>query len=646
MINKDIKKPIIIIYEMDHIDIILSYFGFECIKCGRNFTLIPIDFGIEIKLSRMGIPFFSMTNYVSRSTLKTRSDFASNIMKRFYTDPEIDFFEHKEIKIGKIVSYSLGEYVLRVLYYLDIYNFIFDQFKDVELVYIPESTKVTSDTTGQLAKFEISLPVDTMLFYSKQRIFGIEVIPNPSLIIEKKKINNFSKKSLRMVLILGIKFLNVVVSLFLKKRSLKVFVSDYWWHIDSFIKKMGNVEISMMERKEIRNVFQYIWKYKIRFNHIDDYVTHSIKRISNAKSNFYKKRWSLLCDNSDFSRQFIWYGVGFWELVSPAYYHIVTSYSKKVVEAIEGSVALFKKQEIKVVILRASVSGQIHFSVLGLVAQKMGIHSIELQHGLEWLDTSSISAVKYCSILASYGPLIKNSLEKIDINSPKILQIGSPRFDQYKNNIIKQNIKDNLIKKFGINPELPIFLLIITDIALGQTYDTYSMSRMFMSLAVLSKKIKNSQIIIKIRSGKDQEFFFRQSIRKYFGKKIIIAQFEDIHTLISISDVIFSCFSTVVLESMIVGRPVVLLGIDQNDRMLIESHFLPYINTGAVQIARSTADLVRYAKQLIIPLNSKNTSEKANIFLSKNFCFDGKSADRMVELLSNYSKICNNTKHN
>ena len=95
--------------------------------------------------------------------------------------------------------------------------------------------------------------------------------------------------------------------------------------------------------------------------------------------------------------------------MEPACGHLVSIFSGKVVEMIESTERLFKKQQISAVVLRARVSGQIHFAILGLVAHKMGIPAIELQHGLEFTEDFSLSVDKNADILASYRPLIKKN---------------------------------------------------------------------------------------------------------------------------------------------------------------------------------------------------------------------------------------------
>ena len=88
--------------------------------------------------------------------------------------------------------------------------------------------------------------------------------------------------------------------------------------------------------------------------------------------------------------------------MEPACAHLVSIFSGNVVEMIESTERLFTKQQISAVVLRASVSDQIHFAILGLVAHKMAIPAIELQHGLQVTEDFSLSVDKNADILASY----------------------------------------------------------------------------------------------------------------------------------------------------------------------------------------------------------------------------------------------------
>ncbi|OHA82483.1 MAG: hypothetical protein A3B07_02570 [Candidatus Yonathbacteria bacterium RIFCSPLOWO2_01_FULL_43_27] len=627
-------KTLIILYEIGHIDIVLAHFGAEKIKSGHGPVIVPIDYGIELALRDRGIPFHSMMDYSARSSLKERGLLVSGIMRQMYTDAEFNFFEHNGIHLGKIIGYSFGEYVLRVLYHLDIFDFILGQFKNIETVYIPESLMKLPSTVGQLAIFEVRVGIDMMAFLAQKKGISLHIIPCTPDVILRGGLRRFKQSFTRGVFIRLIKIFSSIIALFRKRTAMKIFVSDYWWHIDSFITKMNDVEVTMMERKEVQNAREYLWKYKIRFNHPRDYSTIFMRHRAEKKRQFYEQMWQTLDEHSRFSQQFMWYGINFWEVVRPAYEHLVTSFSKDTVEAIEATERIFKKQGIGSVILRASQSGQIHFPILGLVAHKMSIPAIELQHGLECSGEFSLSVYKNADTLASYGPLIKKEIEGVHGTNLKVLDIGSPRFDQYRNKTISEEIKSKLRKKLNIDPERPVLLYIATDIVLGQTHDTYSMLRLFKNIAEATRCIEGLQVIIKIRPGPATEYFLKRSLKEAFGERCCIAQYENLHELISIANVVASSFSTVVLETMIAEKPVVLVGFDKNDLVLMESHFLPYEEACALRIARTKEELVQCMRTLVSnPAEAVTLVNNANNFLKKNFSFDGKSAERTAVFL-------------
>lgn len=637
--EKNAKTEIIIIYEIKQVDLIITCFDIEKIKSENGHVIVPTSYEIELVLRDKNIPFYSMVGYSARSSGKERAVLVSSIVKQLYTDPELNFFEHNGIKLGRVVGYSLGEYLLRILYYLDIFEFILNQFKEVDTIYLPEPMVELSSTVGQLAEFEIRAGVDVMTFLARKRGLSLKFISYSLYFVTEKKVHNFVRSLTRSFFIWLVRFLNGVILLFRANDAIKIFVSDYWWHVDSFITKMKRVEITIMERKEIQNAKIFSWKYKMRFNHPSDYTTHFIKAWAEKKRQYYEKKWQELGRRSNFSKQFVWYGINFWEIVSPAYKHLVTVFSEKMVETIESTEQLFKKQKINIVILRASLSGQIHFSILGLVAHRMGIPAIELQHGLECSESFSLSIHKCADILASYGPFIKKELEKVNKADSQVINIGSPRFDQYRNEIIGLESKDTLRKKLNIDVSRPVLLYIATDIVLGQTHDTYSMLRLFKNISSATSQIEELQVIVKIRPGPATENFFRRSLKEVFGEKCCIAQYENIHELIAISSVVASSFSTVTLEAMIAGSPLILVGIDKNDLMLIESHFLPYEKAEALRVARTEEDITYYVRVLISnPNESKILVSKANNFLKENFCFDGGSAERMATFLETLRK--------
>jgi len=636
--KKATDTSLIILYEVGHVDVILAYFGVEKLKRGSGFIVAPVDYEIELKLKSLGIPHQSLREYHPRSPLRDRVQASGLLMRNWHQSRELNFFQHKGIPIGSVVEYSLGEYLLRILYYFDIFSYILDSAKNIDTVYVPESTVILSPTVGQLAKFEISAPRETVTFLARARGFDVQVFARPVSVASKKKFHRMARSWAKIGTRATFKLLNSVIAIFRKKSAMKIFVSDYWWHVNSFIPTMHNVEITMMDRKEIQNAKVYIWKKKIRFNQIGDYVTRAIRKDAKKVRVGYETAWNALNEDAPFKKEFTYQGAMFWEIVKPAYDHLVTSFSLKVVESIDGAERLFKKQDIHAVILRASVSGQIHFSILAFVARMLRIPAIELQHGLEYMDTISHSIKKTANVIASYGTLIQRDLAQANDPSLAILSIGSPRFDGYLNMVIPEEKKNDLRKKLGVDAQRPVILYVAPDIVIGQTYDSYDVVRTFKNLSALYD-IDNIQIVVKIRPGPERETFFKKVLEETLGSKYFLAQYENMQELFSISTIVVSCFSTVALEAMIAQKPLILDGINPNDLMIIESHFLPYEQAQALRVARTEEDLVRHTRTLVLSTGeAQKLAHNANNFLQKNYCFDGKSAERMADFLETLRK--------
>lgn len=631
-IKQNINTTLVILYKIEHVDMALTHFGVEELTKGVGYVVAPTDYEVEMELKKRGIPYQSLEEYQPQSSFKDRVRISALLMRNWHKSNELNFFKHKDIHIGEIIEYSLGEYLLLVLYYIDVFSFIFDKSLNVDTIYISEPTTNLSSTVGQLARFEILAPLEIVKLLSHNRGLNVCAIPHSANIVSKRKFNMAVRVLIRRVFIIGLKALNSVIAPFRHKNAMKIFVSDYWWHIDPFITTMSDVEITMMERGEIKNIRAYIWKYKILFNQVGDYLTSSIRKKACEKCIEFDRAWKALGDSTPFKKEFVYLGVPFWEIVKPAYDHLVTSFSRNIVESIDGAERLLKRQGIHAVILRASVSGQIHFGVLALVARKLHIPAIELQHGLEYFDSTSHTAKKAAGIVASYGPLVKKDLEQANDSTFTALNIGSPRFDQYLNKSISEKRKEALREKLRIDVSRPVVLYIAPEVVIGQTYDSYDVVRTFKNLSSL-QSIEGLQIVVKIRPGPDREIFFKNVLKETLGEKCILAQYEDMQELFSISDIVISCFSTVVLESMVGQKPVILDGNNSSDLMFMESHFLPYEKDGAIIISRTEKGLNGHVKELLDPVKAEKMVEKANKFLKNNFCFDGMSAERMSDFL-------------
>ena len=110
-------------------------------------------------------------------------------------------------------------------------------------------------------------------------------------------------------------------------------------------------------------------------------------------------------------------------------------------------------------------------------------------------------------------------------------------------------------------------------------------------------------------------------------------QDEDLRTLLALCDVVISGNSTVVLEAMLMHKPV-LLYVRPIDR-----DFKEFEEAGAVMVARTQEALLAQALALTDAGARRALVARADDFLKRNFILDGTAARRVAALVRTPSAL-------
>jgi hypothetical protein len=274
------------------------------------------------------------------------------------------------------------------------------------------------------------------------------------------------------------------------------------------------------------------------------------------------------------------------------------------------------------VLLRASVSGQTHFGVLAMVAKKLGVPAIELQHGLEYLGPGSISRAHAAEFLALYGPAIRRELEQVGYEPERLVDIGSPRFDIYK----------------GISPQKNGTIVCIgSDITLGGSADAYDCEEYYA--AFFRSLPDTAKPVIKLR-GSVREAFFREMIARVQGRFApAIETTRPLREIFKETQMVVSCYSTAVLEGLQCGIPTILFPTSEPDLVVGHYHFDRYVEAGAFTIAKDVGELGAALKVLGTDAAYDARSRQIRSFMAKEFCFDGKASERLAAYIRKLSGV-------
>ena len=141
--------------------------------------------------------------------------------------------------------------------------------------------------------------------------------------------------------------------------------------------------------------------------------------------------------------------------------------------------------------------------------------------------------------------------------------------------------------------------------------------------------LRNTHLVVKLHPAEKNDFDYYHKLAKKAGCKNyqIVLQF-DLYLLISLSDILITCFSTVGAETVYFGKPLIILDHLKQD-------IQGYHREGIAFQATNKDELENYIQEI---LSGKITldMEVYNKYISKYaYTIDGKVADRIIEFIRN-----------
>ena len=616
------KKTLLFIYEPEQVDEVVAY-----TRAHPETKIIALDFWTERALQGKGIESESITKYCPPWEDR-RNDLAraQTIAREWYRIPEMSFFEHAGIRLGQSVELVVDLYLEQVLFYLHIADRVLAAHPDTRQIIVPYSHVNTGSTSGPLAAFSLRAAVDAISYIASSRSIAVETSGMPPRIPEHIP----SSSRLRA---LFLKIYNVLIRIFAPRRKLKILVSDFWWHVEPFIRMMPDAELVFVERSEILNIpRRALWSHRVRFENPSDHIDASILKIAKAASASFRAHWGAASATttrlSGFSRE----GLDWWPLVAPAFDYIVGMYAERIIADHEALGRIYEREKINRAIIRASVSGQHHFFLIGEIGRKRNVPVIELQHGIQTRDPNSVFARLECAYIAAYAESVRDVFtHEIGFAPERVRAIGSPRFDHYETTPLSGLERTTRLRSMGLDPHAPVVLFVVPGEAttvFPPQVSSYESADIFHTLRSAREQVPDIQFIFKFRSR-----FLQSSHRRYlselFPEGCFLAEHEDLFSLVRLSDAVLVGHSTALYEAMIGGKPIVQWPLRASDR-----DFLGFYDSFAprpaseVELASALSRVAHdeaYRAELI---------GKENAFLrSGGYHFDGTASERMAAFL-------------
>lgn len=631
-------SEIVILYKPDQIDAILSRFNKESLLSQEKLRIIALDYEVEMALRKLSIPYQSLQEYLSPDSFSSLFKISARYIKEWYSSPEMDFFQHRSIKLAEAIKNHATNCVKEILYYLELFNILFNAYPKIQHLWIPHEV-LSVFPAHSLNQFASQIPIKAGKLLGDSRGIVVSGVPYASHHRQQQTLVKIRKRLASPIRRALLHLINFAITVTRPPQKLKLLVVDKWSNIEPFISKMNNVELVMMQPEEIRKAKWQAWKKRIRFYYPNDFLTSDIKKTAKEWQSQFLSQWQTLGDNPKFSEGFHYNQISFWPVFKQFLDGVICHWAEGIVRQIECINRIFSRFSFDWVLLRGTSKPK--FYITAYLAKQHGISSLELQHAsvLE-LAKPFFDYFLPVDYLAAYGKITKELFLANSQNPPKnIIEIGSPRFDRYfllqaAEDPQRQQLK-NLSNYFNIKSSRPIVLIIAPPIVgqlEGWFLTSYDLITLFRKLTELQNEIQpKPQFIIKLRPHSSTREFYQKAVKEYLPQDTIIAQYEeDLASLLKLSDIIVSYESTAVLEAMIMKKPVVLFVINKE-----VSNFKLLRDAGALLLATDYDQIHNCIDSLLRGKEKREELVKnANTFLQNNYCFDGKSAERFIKLLN------------
>lgn len=227
--------------------------------------------------------------------------------------------------------------------------------------------------------------------------------------------------------------------------------------------------------------------------------------------------------------------------------------------------------------------------------------------------------------IAVFGESVREMFISEEISPDKIVVTGNPKFDRLKK-FSEKSITEDLKKKFDIPPDKTV-ISVFTQYLVELGYWKPAQRKEFVSeIAKAVLKLDDAHLIFKIHPIYEKKEDYHEILSK-FPISHNIFKYEPSEEILDISDIVMAVFSTIALESMVLGKTTMVVNIFKDE----EPKF--YKDSGAIYIEEKNQILPNLRK-LSSGKNIVDTEKVEDFVFSQTYKIDGKSSQRIADLIA------------
>jgi glycosyltransferase involved in cell wall biosynthesis len=350
-------------------------------------------------------------------------------------------------------------------------------------------------------------------------------------------------------------------------------------------------------------------------------VNESINRKGERLAGF----WKAAKQSVTFTDLFQYGGFNFWSYVEEEFSFNLRYGTTPLMRYITGLAAYLSKKKVDAIVVSHDDHTLGRLAVK--VAKKLDIPSLLVIH-----NPATSFCIRqlpiYATKAAVWGELHKSEFVKKKVPSSKLIVTGCPRFDEY----VKKPLfaREAVFKMLNLNQDKKTILLAPDPIEANK-----QMELVMLSISLL-KKINNIQIVIKLHpDDKDPEFYHPIIKSIDPSESIVLTKDSDLFSLLNISDIVIVDSSTVGLEAIILGKPVIAANFSHSLKSF------SYAESGAALGVYTPEDFAEAVEKV---LHDRAVQERLRVAREKfvyeyAFKLDGAASKRISDLLMEFDRI-------
>lgn len=356
----------------------------------------------------------------------------------------------------------------------------------------------------------------------------------------------------------------------------------------------------------------------------EGYIDRDVRRKVRSAERGLKALWALLEQDTGFKGVFTYDGVPLWGLVAGRLEHLLCHRFVKLVEYIEvaGRIA---GQGIDIMIATGEV-GSFERTVL-TVAQRHGVPTLDILHGAPATRCGMLPVT--VDRLAVWGDIVEGWFVGNGVPRERLAVTGQPRFDELVGRNGGQD-RQRLYRRLGLDPGKG--LIVVTPPAgINFTSARTATERRLFAEEVLAalRRFPGYQVVVRPHSSDVDISLYCEALARLGVRGAVVTGGADLYDLLGGCDLLVSePHTTVCLEAMMVGRPVITVNLSgAPDR-------IPYAGSGAAIGVYRARDIVPAVGEALFSEEARALMSQAQREFVYQYAYrqDGQASRRVAEL--------------